>query len=221
MVSAVSTQWAHIKWPKPKTNKLRWLQPLADAEGFAPWGLTESWNKVHNKCSDGKKIIGGRAQIILPPHGGKLYNFLEATKHSTGSIAIDAHTCIYTLEPKHRVCKRPSLRHSQYCKTRPESREISTLWYPPCTVKPGRSLCLVTQITHRRSFLLWDYSTFLCIGVQWPFGNFNYVSWKKKERNSLCKCPGEGDTRAVSPTALEITTGGGGGIQSVLTRGVL
>lgn len=53
------------------------------------------------------KIIGGNGQIILPPHGGKLYNFLEATNHSTtGSIDIDTYTCTHT-GTKHRVCKHP------------------------------------------------------------------------------------------------------------------
>lgn len=53
------------------------------------------------------KIIGGNEQIVLPPHGGKLYNFLEATHRSTiGSIGM-IHPHVYIPESKHRVCKHP------------------------------------------------------------------------------------------------------------------
>lgn len=70
---------------------------------------------VKSKCTPnaGKgKLIGGDGQISVPPHGGKLYNFLEATNRSTTSLYrhtdmyINAHTHHY-LEDKYCVCKHP------------------------------------------------------------------------------------------------------------------
>lgn len=48
-----------------------------------------------------------------------------------------------------------------------------------------------------------------------------YLGLKKKERNSLCKCPVKADTRTVSPTVVASTIRGGEKIQSDLTQAVL
>lgn len=122
-------------------------------------------NKVPNKCRDGKNNWGKWTNRLASSRWQTLQLFRSNTPQHHRLYRYDTSTCIYT------GIQAPCLQTStilpaQYCKTPPESREISTLRYPRCTVKQGRSLCLVTQLMHHRSFLLWDYSTCLCIGVQ-------------------------------------------------------
>lgn len=75
------------------------------------------------------KIIGGNGQTVVPPHGGKLYNFLEATHHSTtSSIDIDIYTCTHTTTWKPSTMFA-NIQHPAFTilQNTPESWEISTL----------------------------------------------------------------------------------------------
>lgn len=164
------------------------------------------------------KIIGGNGQIILPPPGGKLCNFLEATNHSTtSSIDTDIYTCTHTTTWKPSTVFA-NIHHPAFTITAKHGQKAgrSLLRYPLCTVKRGRSLWSL------RSFSLslpvsQEFSTLGSLHFYTHRGKITIrqlylprFKKKKKARNSLCKCPGKADTTAVSPTALAITIRGGG-----------
>lgn len=100
-------------------------------------------NRVHEKCSNEKNNWGRWTNHSASSEA----NFTTFEKQQTA--APPACLPIYLLTKKLLGSKAPCLQistilHLRYCKTWPVSREISTLRYPLCTVKRGRSFCLVT-----------------------------------------------------------------------------
>lgn len=150
------------------------------------------------------KIIGGDGQIILPPNGGKLYNFLEATNR--GTIAFVDYISATTWKPRtvfeHPFCLYNTAKHGQragrlllldilFALSNREGHFAWSLIFPPG----------ITGV-----FYFWDCSTFICIGVKITIQQL-YSPWFKKK--FIVQCPGKADTKTVSPTVLAITMGGG------------
>lgn len=128
-------------------------------------GWNREINKVFNKCGDGKNNWGKWTNHLASSRWQTLQLF-RSNKPQHHRLYRYRYIHMYIYWNQTPCLQTSTILHLQCCKTPPQSREISTLRYPPRTVKQGRSLCLVTQIMHHRSFLLWDYLTLLCIGVQ-------------------------------------------------------
>lgn len=129
-------------------------------------------NKVHNKCSHGKNNWGKWTNHPASSRWQTLQLF-RSNKPQHHQLYRHRHIDIYTRLLGSQVwCLQTStILHLQYCKTLPESREVSTLRYPlHCqTGKVTLSGHLDNSLSpslHHRSFLLWDYSTFTWMGVK-------------------------------------------------------